>query len=85
MELEKIEEEMRNIVSSLDKGIRLDAVIEEKDEYQMILSKGQNSDKATLAKDRVEKFIGKGSGGHELKKTLGKVISKLNRRAAKTG
>ena len=77
MDLEKIEEEMRKIVGSLDKGTRLEAVIKEEDEYRVILSKGVHSDRAALSGDLLEDFLERGKRGQEVKKAIGKVISKL--------
>jgi hypothetical protein len=77
MDLEKIEEEMRKIVGSLDKGTRLEAVIKEEGEYRVILSKGVHSDRAALSGDLLEDFLGRGKRGQEVKKAIGKVISKL--------
>jgi sRNA-binding regulator protein Hfq len=50
MELARIEEAMKKMVESLDKGTRLEAVIEEQDEFRVILSKGTHSDRATLSR-----------------------------------
>ena len=78
MDLEKIEEAMKKMVESLDKGTRLEAVVEEKDEFRVILSKGTHSDRATLSRELVEDFLERGKRGHEVRKAIGKVISKLN-------
>ncbi len=78
MDLDKIEEAMKKMVGSLDKGTRLEAVLEEKDEFRVILSKGTHSDRATLSRELLEDFLEGGKGGHEVKKAIGKVISKLN-------
>jgi hypothetical protein len=77
MDLEKIEEEMRKIVGALDKGTRLEAVTKEDDEYRVILSKGVHSDRAALSGDLLEDFLERGKRGQEVKKAIGKVISKL--------
>jgi hypothetical protein len=77
MDLEKIEEEMRKIVGSLDKGTRLEAVIKEEDEYRVTLSKGIHSDRAALSVGLLEDFLERGKRGQEVKKAIGKVISKL--------
>ena len=77
MDLDKIEEAMKKIVGSMDKGTRLEAVLEEKDGFRVILSKGTHSDRATLSRELLEDFLGGGKGGHEVKKAIGKVISKL--------
>ncbi len=81
MDLEKIEEEMKKMVSSLDKGAHLETVVEEQDEFRVILSKGSHSDRATFSKEMLENFLERGKGGHEIRKAIGKVISKLNRMA----
>jgi hypothetical protein len=78
MDLEKIEEAMKKMVGSLDKGTRMEAVLEDKEEFRIILSKGTHSDRATLSKGLLEGFLEGGKGGHEVKKAIGKVISKLN-------
>ena len=77
MDLEKVEEELRKIVGSLDKGTRLEAVTREEGEYRVILSKGVHSDRAVLSGDLLEDFLERGKRGQELKKVVGKVISKL--------
>ena len=77
MDLEKVEEAMKKMVESLDKGARLEAVVEEKDEFRVILSKGIHSDRATLSRELAEDFLERGKRGHEVRKALGKVISKL--------
>ena len=46
MDLVKVEEEVKKIVESLDKGTRLEAVIKEEGEYRVVLSKGVHSDRA---------------------------------------
>jgi ribosome-associated translation inhibitor RaiA len=83
MDLEKIEEAMKKMVESLDKAARLEAVLEDKDEFRVILSKGTHSDRATLSREVLEEFLERGKGGHEVKKAIGKVISKLNLSAQK--
>jgi len=77
MDLDKIEEAMKKIVGSMDKGTRLEAVLEDKDEFRVILSKGTHSDRANLSRELLEDFLEGGKGGHEVKKAIGKVISKL--------
>jgi len=77
MDLEKIEEEVRKIVGALDKGTRLEAVTKEEGKYRVILSKGVHSDRAALSGDLLEDFLERGKRGQEVKKALGKVISKL--------
>lgn len=83
MDLEKIEEAMKKMVESLDKAARLEAVLEDKGEFRVILSKGTHSDRATLSREVLEDFLERGKGGHEVKKAIGKVISKLNLSAQK--
>jgi hypothetical protein len=77
MDQEKIEEAMKKMVESLDKGTRLEAVVEENDEFRVILSKGTHSDRATLSRELAEDFLERGKRGHEVRKAIGKVISKL--------
>jgi len=77
MDLEKVEEEVRKIVGVLDKGTRLEAVIKEEGEYRVVLSKGRHSDRAALSGDLLEDFLEHGKRGQEVKKAIGKVISKL--------
>ena len=83
MELAKIEEAMKKMVESLDKGTRLEAVVEEPDEFRVILSRGTHSDRATLTRELLEDFLERGKRGHEVRKAIGKVISKLNLMAQK--
>jgi hypothetical protein len=78
MDLDKIEEAVKKMVESLDKGTRLEAVVEEPDEFRVILSKGTHSDRAALSRELLEDFLERGKGGHEVRKAIGKVISKLN-------
>lgn len=77
MEQEKIAEEVKKVVAALDKGARLDAVVEEQDEFRVILSKGNHSDGVNLSKELLEDFLVRGKRGHELRKALGKLVSKL--------
>ena len=83
MELAGIEEAMKKMVESLHKGTRLEAVIEEQDEFRVILSRGTHSDRATLTRELLEDFLERGKRGHEVRKAIGKVISKLNLMAQK--
>ena len=78
MDVEKLEDAMRKMVESLDKGARLEAVVEDPDEFRVILSKGTHSDRATLTREVLEDFLERGKRGHEVRKAIGKVISKLN-------
>ena len=78
MDLDRIEEAMKKMVGSLDKGTRLETIVEEQDEFRVVLSKGTHSDRATLSRELLEDFLEKGKRGHEVKKAIGKVISKLN-------
>lgn len=78
MEMTQIEEELKKVIASLDKGARLEAVIDEEDEFRVILSKGTHSDRGEIAKGLMEEFLATGKGGHELKKILGKVISRMS-------
>jgi hypothetical protein len=77
MDLVKVEEEVKKIVESLDKGTRLEAVIKEEGEYRVVLSKGVHSDRAALSGDLLEDFLEQGKRGQEVRKAIGKVISKL--------
>ena len=83
MELAKIEEAMKKMVESLDKGTRLETVVEEQDEFRVILSRGSHSDRATLTRQLLEDFLERGKRGQEVRKAIGKVISKLNLLAQK--
>jgi len=78
MDTEKLEDAMRKMVESLDRGARLEAVVEEPDEFRVIISKGTHSDRAALSRELLEDFLERGKRGHEVRKALGKVISKLN-------
>jgi alpha-galactosidase len=77
MDQEKIEEEMKKIVRSLDQAARLEAVLKEGKEYRLILSKGTHSERAVIAEDLMEDFLERGKRGHEVKKAVGKVVSML--------
>jgi len=77
MDPEKIEEEMKKIVRSLDQAARLEAVFKEEKEYRLILTKGTHSERAVIAEDLMEDFLDRGKRGHEVKKAIGKVISML--------
>ncbi len=79
MDLAVIEEGLKKTVESLDRGARLETVLEEGEEYRVILSKGNHSDRATFSRELLEGFIQESRGGHEVKKILGRTISKLNR------
>jgi len=80
---EKVEEELGKIIQSLDKGVRLETTVQEEGEWVAILSKGSHSDRANLSQDLLDSFLNKETGEKELRKTLGKVIGKLNRMAQK--
>ena len=79
MDPKKVEEELRKIVQSLDKGVHLEAALEEEGKWAAILSKGSHSDRASLSGELLEGFLSRGEGAKELHKALGKVIGKLNR------
>ncbi len=83
MDQEKIEEELRKIVLSLDKGVHLETALQEEGKWVAILSKGSHSDRANLSQDLLDGFLSRGEGAKELHKALGKVIGKLNRMAQK--
>ncbi len=78
MEMTQIEEELKKLIASLDKGARLEAVTDEEEEFRVIVSKGTHSDRGEIAKGLMEDYLATGKGGHELKKILGKVISRLS-------
>ncbi len=77
MEQEKVEEEVKKMVAALDKEARLEAIVEGEDEFRVTLSKGNHSDGVTLSKELLEDFLLRGKRGHELKRALGKAVSKL--------
>jgi hypothetical protein len=81
MELEKVEDALRKMVTSLDKGIRLETVDEEEDAYRLVLGKGNHSERGTIDRPLLEAYLAAGKNLPEIKKVLGKVISKLNRLA----
>lgn len=85
MDLKEIEEAMKKTVESMDRGARLEAVLEEEDEFRLILWKGNHSDRAVFSKELLEGFVKEGRSGHEVKKIIGRTISKLNRVAQKRG
>jgi hypothetical protein len=83
MEKEKMEEAVKGILNSLDKGARLENVTEEEEGFRILITKGTHSDWGTLSRDTLEDFVERGKGGHEVKKILGKVVSKINIAAQK--
>jgi len=83
MDPEKIEEELRKVVQSLDKGVHLETILQEEGGWAAILSKGSHSDRANLSQDLLDGFLNRGEGEMQLHKALGKVIGKLNRMAQK--
>ena len=83
MDQEKIEEELRKVVQSLDKGVHLETILQEEGGWAAILSKGSHSDRANLSQDLLDGFLNRGEGEMQLHKALGKVIGKLNRMAQK--
>ena len=83
MKQERIEEELKKIVQSMDKGVYLEAILQEEGGWVAILSKGSHSDRANLSQELLEGFLNRGEGEKELHKALGKVIGKLNRVAQK--
>ncbi len=83
MEKEKMEDAVKKMLNSLDKGVRLETVTEEEDGFRIIISRGTHSDWAAITKEVLEDFVERGKGGHEVKKVLGKVVSKLNIAAQK--
>jgi hypothetical protein len=74
----KMADAIRKLVSSLDKGVRLDSVMEEDGKWTVVLSKGNHTDKATLSPELLDDFLQTGKGGKEVRHALGKVISKIN-------
>ncbi len=83
MDQKRIEEELRKIVQSLDRGIHLEMVLQEEAGWVAILSKGTHSDRVNLSQHMLEGFLNRGEGRKETRKALGKVIGKLNRMAQK--
>ena len=83
MDQEKVEKELGKIIQSLDKGVHLETTLQEEGGWVAILSKGNHSDRANLSQGLLDDFLNKGAGEKELRKTLGKVIGKLNRMAQK--
>ncbi len=81
MEVNEIEATLKKTVESMDRGARLEAVLEEAEGYRVILSKGNHSDRATFSKELLEGFVQGSRGGHEVKKIIGRTVSKLNRMA----
>jgi len=85
MDPEKIEEEMKKIVRSLDKGARLEAVLKEEKEYRLTLTKGTHSERAVIAEDLMADFLERGKRGQEVKRAIGKVVSMLTLMGQKRG
>ena len=83
MDQEKIEEELRKMVQSLDKGVHLETTLQEEGGWVAILSKGSHSDRVNLSQGLLDGFVNRGEGEKELRKALGKVIGKLSRMAQK--
>lgn len=84
-DLGPMEESVKKLVVSLDKGVHMEALLEEEGEWIAILSKGTHSDRANLAKELIAGYMESGKGEKELRHALGKVIGKLNRLGQKRG
>ena len=85
LDMEKIEEAMKRMIPSVDKSARLEAVVLEENEVRVIVAKGTQSDRATFSAELLDDFLKKGIKGQEVRKGIGKVISKLNRASQKRG
>jgi hypothetical protein len=78
-DIEKMEESLRTMIQSLDKGVHLETLLSEEGVWAAILSKGSHSDRAILSQDLLDGFFVRGEGEKDLRKALGKVVGKLNR------
>jgi ribosome-associated translation inhibitor RaiA len=85
LDMEKIEEAMKRMIPSVDKSARLEAVVLEENEVRVIVAKGTQSDRATFPVDLMADFLKKGIKGQEVRKGIGKAISKLNRMSQRRG
>jgi hypothetical protein len=85
LDMEEIEEAMKKMIPSVDKGARLEAVILEEDEVRVIVAKGTQSDRVTFSGELMNDFLKKGIKGQEIRKGIGKVVSKLNRMSQRRG
>jgi len=86
LDVQKVEEAMKRMIPAVDKGarleaviIRLEAVIMEEEEVRVIVAKGTQSDRVTFPGELMNDFLKKGVKGQEIRKGIGKVVSKLNR------
>ena len=62
MDPKKVEEELRKIVQSLDKGVHLEAALEEEGKWAAVLSKGSHSDRASLSRGIAGRLFEPGRG-----------------------
>jgi hypothetical protein len=85
LDMEKIEEAMKRMIPLVDKGARLEAVVLEEDEVRVIVGKGTQSDRVTFSSELMNDFLKKRIKGQEIRKGIGKVISKLNRVSQRKG
>lgn len=85
LDMQKVEEAMKRMIPAVDKGARLEAVIMEKEEVRVIVAKGTQSDRVTFSSELMNDFLKKGTKGQEIRKGIGKVVSKLNRMSQRRG
>ena len=85
LDRQKIEEAMKKMIPAVDKGARLEAVIMEENEVRVIVAKGTQSDRATFSEDLLNDYLNRGLRGQDIRKAIGKVISKLNRMSQRRG
>jgi hypothetical protein len=85
LDVQKVEDAMKKMIPAVDKGARLEAVIMEKEEVRVIVAKGTQSDRVTFSGEAMNDFLKKGIGGQEIRKGIGKVVSKMNRMSQRRG
>lgn len=78
--IEQAEETLRQAVHRLDKRAQLLAVNENKggDGYRVTLLKDGRTGSAVIDKDVIEAFLSGEAKGNELRKALGKAVSRLS-------
>ena len=78
--IQRAEETLRQAVQKLDKRAQLLAVNENKDEdgYRVTLVKDGRTGSAAIKKDVIEAFLSGEAKGNELRKALGKAVSRLS-------
>jgi hypothetical protein len=78
--LKMAEEALQKEVHKLDKRVQLLAVNEtkKKDAFRVTLLKDGKTGSASIRKELVREYLARGSQGNELRKALGKAVSRLS-------